>query len=420
MFDLTDHQGHRRRFDDVDIAVFLIRLSGSSESHGNLSAASRGDRSSDSPGQMTVMCRRVPIMSHQPPSLSASTSSFEPIPYRSDGVIYWGNGLQLVGLLGILAVILGLIAGVVIQFFNMILLFPIAIGIALGFVGAKGVRYFHLRNPWFCGLAGIVAGCAAMPMTHYVSYQKFESKLLEELGEEGRAVREIALRRDDIRANWDQATPEEREIIEELEKNPEGLRALRVNSLVRFVDMQAHFGMEILNQKGAPKAAALNLGYLGSWVYWIGEMLIVAGIVCFWMCRAAADPYCSQCNQWKRDQVFGPFPNSKEVARIIKEGQLSRFEADPDPSEMGGYVRIFKCPECHLEGAPDVFAERWTMNQKGEVLAKRLVGVTYPAAAFPALYAICSTSLFVDEESLDDEEEEDDESTDEETVEDDE
>lgn len=354
-------------------------------------------------------------MSHQSPSPSASTPSFEPVPYRSDGTIYWGNGLQLVGLLGILAVVLGLLAGVVSQFFYMILLFPIALGVALGFVGAKGVRYFHLRNPWFCGLAGIVAGCAAMPMTHYVSYQRFETRLLEELGEEGRAVREVALRREDIRANWDQATPEEREIIEELEKNPEGLRVLQVNGLVRFIDMQAHFGMEILKPEGAPKAAALNLGYLGSWIYWIGEMWIVAGIVCFWMWRAALDPYCSQCSQWKQDQVYGPFPNSKEVARIIQEGRLSRFEADPDPSEMGGYVRIFQCPECNLAGNPDVFAERWTMNQKGEILAKRLVGVTYPAAALPALFGICATVPSADEESLEEEDVEDNNSSDDET-----
>jgi len=313
--------------------------------------------------------------------------TFTPTPYRADGSIALGSALQIVGILGLLGILLGVIFGYISRYFYLILLFPIVIGGCIGAAGSMCITRFHIRNPLLCGFAGFFAGCLAMFTIQYTGYRIFEKNLVVSLGEEGLAVREIALRREQIRADWENATEDEKAVIQELETNPEGLRALRTNNVWRYMDLMAHHGVEINNGGGR---GGINLGHTGSYLYWAVETLIVAGLAYSLMSKAAAAPYCNDCGQWKQAQLYGPFIGAPEVARAVGEGTLARFSNDPQTGTPEAMVTLFTCPECQQEGTADVLVEKWTTNRKGETAKKRLVQMTYPGASIPVLETICT------------------------------
>lgn len=316
--------------------------------------------------------------------------SFTPTPYRADGAFSFGSGMQLVGLLGILGILLGVLAGFISRIFYLVLLFPIVIGGCIGTVGSYCIRRFHVRNPLMCGAAGFVAGCLAMFTMHYTEFKFFEKNMAESLGEEGREVQQIALRADEIHAHWEQATEVEQAIITELEMNPAGLRALQADNIWKYIDMIARQGVEINPNAGGP-GRGINLGYTGSYIYWGVEMLIVAGLAFSLMSHAAGEPYCNECGTWKVAQLFGPFAESQELARSIQQGTLTPFARQSETSPVDGMIAIFSCPACQPHGETDVRVERWTVNKKGETIKKRLTQMTYPAEAFPVLQVVCAT-----------------------------
>lgn len=324
---------------------------------------------------------------NSPASSSVPVITLTPTAYQADGALALGSAFQIVGLLGLLGIVLGVVFGVISRFFYLILLFPIVIGGCIGAAGSACIRRFHVRNPLLCGFAGFFAGCLAMFTVQYTGYRIFEKNLVEALGPEGLAVRELALRRDEIRAGWETATEEEKAVIEELETNPEGLEALRTNNVWRYMDLMAHRGVEINSGRGG---GGINLGYTGSYIYWAIETLIVAGLAYSLMSKAAAAPYCSDCSRWKEAQLYGPFNDSAEIARAVREGTLSQFPNDPQAGVTDAMITVYTCPNCQHEGTADVLVEKWTTNGKGEVSKKQLTQMTYPGASIPVLATICT------------------------------
>jgi len=319
----------------------------------------------------------------------ARTIIFEAIPYRADGTIQFGSALQLVGMLGVLGIVLGIISGYVSQHFYLVLLFPLLIGGCIGAAGSRCIKMFHVRNPLICGFAGFFVGGLAMFTMHYTEFQIFEQNLEAALDDEGRMVRQIALRAEEIHGNWNSASPDERAVLTALEADPLQLMALRANNVWRFLDFSAHQGVE-LNNAGGGNGPGLNLGYTGSYLYWIAEAFIVAGLAYRMMSVAANEPYCNTCYQWKTASLFGPFPKVKEIADLIKQGSLTHFNNHPEQPDSNGMITLFTCPHCETQSTIDVRVERWTVNRKGEVSKKRLAQMTFPPESMPVLQAVCA------------------------------
>jgi len=319
----------------------------------------------------------------------AKTIAFEALPYRADGTIHFGSALQLVGMLGVLGIILGVISGYVSQYFYLVLLFPLLIGGCIGTVGGRCIKLFHVRNPSICGFAGFFVGCLAMFTMHYTEFQIFEQNLKAALDDEGRMVQQIALSAEEIHANWNNASPNEQAILTALENDPIQLMALRANNIWRFLDFSAHQGVE-LNNAGGGNGRGINLGYTGSYLYWIAEAFIVAVLAYRLMSVAASEPYCNTCFQWKAAALFGPFPNVKEIADLIKQGSLTHFHSPLEQPDANGMITLFTCPHCESQSTVDVRVERWTVNRKGEVSKKRMTQMTFPPEAIPVLQVVCA------------------------------
>jgi len=315
--------------------------------------------------------------------------ALEPVPYRADGAISLGSGLQLIGLLGLLGMLLGALAALIGLFYYMIVIMPLLMGGCIGFAGSKCIKRFHVRNPLICGIAGLFAGCVAMFTMHSVEFRIFEYRLAADLGEDGRAAQQIALHLDDVRAHLDQATPWERQVVNDLEKDPELLRTLQATNIWRHLDLSAHRGVEIQGNGGQP----INLGYYGSYMYWLFEVILVAGLA-FGMTRGTAnEPYCSECNTWKMPRQFGPFADARNVADNVRQGTLMKFSPMSEDAQASGVVTLFTCPRCGNQSSIDVRVEKLTVNRKGQVKKKKLTQMTYPGETLVVLETICMADL---------------------------
>ncbi len=325
-----------------------------------------------------------------PPPVKTPALRFDVEPYQPDGGFQWTGVSLVIGVLGIAGIILGGLAGLISQWFWLILIFPAAMGGALGGLGALAVKWGKVRNPWLGGLAGFVGGCGAMLAMHYCGYLQFQSAVataFAKLPEPAR--RAVQMLADNPQANipiGPEVNPAERaEIMKNLQ---EWARDLRVKSFGAYLDHQAQIGVTIQGHHDIGKQdKGMNLGYIGSIIYWLVELLIVAVMAFYVMRVSASQPFCRACDAWKTKRALGELqPPFDEVVAALKEGNVGRFvEVQP---KLGGaelFVSAHVCPGCGATGAVDVEIEQVTKDGKGNPVRKTIAQVTYPGEALPVL-----------------------------------
>lgn len=320
-------------------------------------------------------------MYSQPPVPSAPASGrFDVTPYRADGGFAASGVVMLITALAIAGAVIGFIAFQVSKLFYLIILFPIVIGLVVGFVGVKMTKAGRVRNPVIGGVAGFAAGVFAMLVMHYSEWQRFKGEVDDD-PDQAALVALPADQRDKLMIA-EGASPEEREQADKAVAAYHGFPA--------FMDFQATLGVRIGKATSGSSDKGLNLGYYGSYIYWIIEVLIVAGITFAMVRSASAEPFCVGCNEWKQPRVIGFLqaePNAAAVA--VRSGELQRIVEAGPTSEVAtqSRVTVAEC-RCGTEGAADVKLESLTTDAKGNVQAKALAHVRYPGAAVPYLNAM--------------------------------
>lgn len=292
----------------------------------------------------------TPESASPPPSFPR----FETMPYRPDGGFSPAGSAFMVCAAVVSGLILGLIASVIGQWFYLVLVFPVAIGIGMGAVCVFAIQFGKVRSPMVAGLAGFLGGCMAMFTMHYGDYQRF-------LGE------------------FEQQFP--------------GIRQRM--TFVDFMDLQATQGVTIGKATAGNKDRGMNLGYTGSLIYWLVEALIVAGIA-FAMARSsAAEPFCRQCRDWKEARTLGGVSIVPETAtQALNAGDLSvlyHHLQKPDGTAPTCVFQAAVCKDCGASATVDVKVSTATQNDKGEVQLAELAHVTYPGealAVFEAVFAV--------------------------------
>jgi hypothetical protein len=293
-----------------------------------------------------------PIPESIPPTTTPEAASeapppppprFPTQPYAPEGsapplglALTLGGGLAAAVLVGFLASIIG-------QWFYLVVLFPALIGLALGGVGMAFIKVGKLRNPLLAGIAAALSGIMAMGTMHYVNYQR-------------------AL---DAAANSDAV-----------------VRAALQNhiSFAKYIDLNAKEGVTISraahnNDKG------MNLGYVGSYLYWLAEMVGVAAIAWGMMRKSAAAPFCVGCNAWKdqRPLAMVTVPTEDMAVRAVDEGDVAALLECAGPVQPEGLLlKMAVCPRCGADGEVDVSLDRLTKNSKGQQQSKTVTCATYP------------------------------------------
>lgn len=280
-----------------------------------------------------------------PPEAAAEATPpprFQTQPYVPDGSAKpLGLALTLGGGL-VAAVLVGFLAGFIGQWFYLVVLFPFIIGFALGGAGIGLIKVGKLRNPLLAGIAAGLSGVMAMGTMHYVNYQRDLDTAAVKL-----AVDRAALEN--------------------------GI------SFARYLDLSAQEGVTISRATGKDKG--MNLGYVGSYIYWLVEMILVAGVAWVMMRKTAAAPFCASCNTWKNDRPLAmvTVPAEDMAVRAVQEGDVVSLLSCAGPIQAQGLLlKTAVCPRCGAEGEVDVALERVTKNSKGQKQMTLVTRATYP------------------------------------------
>jgi hypothetical protein len=284
-----------------------------------------------------------------PEAAPAPPPRFETQPYRPDGSAPPAAlAMTLAGVL-VAAVVIGFVASFLGQWFYLVLLFPLFMGFALGGAGMGLIRVGKLRNPSLAGVAAGLGGIMLMGSMHYFDYQR----ALSEAAEKFHVPRAM------------------------LEAN---------TSFFTFIDGRAEDGVRI--GRVAHGGDGMNLGHVGSYIYWLVEMIIVAVIAWVMMQTAAAAPFCIGCNLWKTKRPIAMIdvPEERLAVQAIQDGDVVRLLECASPvREVGLLLETAACPACSDSGEVDVSLERLTKNDKGQKQTATVVRVTYPGEVLPFL-----------------------------------
>lgn len=304
----------------------------------------------------------------------SSWPAFSASRYKSDGGFTLKGLVTLTTLSCLTGAAVGLLAGLISQWFFMVLLFPLGMGLIIGAAGNVGVKAGKVRMPLVCGTAGFLGGCVAVAAMHGCEYYQFERELSEVPPE----IRMLA-------RNFDQLQQQKleqpvQEVLAELAKDPAARQALAVNGLFSFIDLKAKQGVEISSGRGGGKG--MNLGYVGSYIYWGFELLLIAGVAFSMMRGAAAEPFCAGCGSWKTSSVAGAFLGpASNLKESLEQGDLTGIHSQAGVAGDNVVATVFQCPQCGPDAPIEVRFDKVTINAKGEASTKPLCTATYPGEA---------------------------------------
>ncbi len=273
-------------------------------------------------------------------------------------------------------------AGVISQWFYLVFLFPILIGVGVGWTGEFAVKAGKVRLPQLCGGIGFLAGCFAVVAMHYYEFYTFENSM-SDVDEE---FRQVARNFDQLQAKRAEQPQAVQELLDDLADGQEFREALAVNGFFSHLDMKARRGVTISSRRGRNP---INLGYVGSYIYWGAEAFIIAAIAFYFLLDAASQPFCSLCESWKPSSVVGGFEaTSVNVKEALRSGDFKFLAEYSTPSTASLALTLFRCPTCQAESTIDAKLESITVNKKGETSKSKLCTVTYPAEAAAAFDAV--------------------------------
>ena len=277
----------------------------------------------------------------EPPS-PRRAPRFDVEPYRPDGVAPPGGLALLVG--GVLgtAAALGFVLGFVEQWFYLIIVFPVVAGALLGAAGRGLVRAGRVRSPAVAGAVAALGGVAMMFFMHYFCYL-----------------------RDLPNINRKGASPP---------------------SVFEYIDLEAQVGV-VIGENGANE---INLGYIGSYLYFAVETALAAGFALAIARGPALDPFCRNCNEWKTGRTLAGLPHVPPHVAVeaVQSGALLDLLETGVP--LGGgyntlFLKVFLCPRCGGEGTVVAAVESVTTDSRGRRYTKLLGRTVYPGEVLPLI-----------------------------------
>jgi hypothetical protein len=235
-------------------------------------------------------------------------------------------------------IVVGTAAGWVGQSFYFVLIFPLFIGMAVGFLSAFGVTWGNLRNPIIAGLLGALGGGVATVAEHHAEYRFY-------LAEVGQAMP----------GAW------------EWRFSPTGFAS--------YIDARARQGVEV-----GRNSSTMNLGYWGSYLLWIAELGIAAGLSAAVASTAAKRPFCAACNRWKGVRQLAQLDSVRRATvETILATRVFRASGQTLDSLAGLMsVEVAECPNCGPEGTIEVRVVDTVVNSQGRTEKRELAHVSFP------------------------------------------
>ena len=255
---------------------------------------------------------------------------------------------------------LGLLAAMVKRGIDLLVLFPIFFGTALGKAGCEILKANRVSDPVTPRVGAVLASLVLVTVMHYTDYQN----VLSDFG--GRR----SLRAIEIFANL---TPEQRalnlpEDITEEEFQRDLLIARQLRSFPEFLSFKAESGMEIAP---FPTTVGFRLSGKEIWAYWGLEFLIIAFLGGGLVCRGRRYPYCKYTGKQMKP-VWTGFTSLPVEALLgsVRDADGSALRAMPEACEGEEILQVewFQPP---VGGKADVAVlSSWLGSRRGKPILR--------------------------------------------------
>ncbi len=273
------------------------------------------------------------------------------------------------------------------QWIYLVIVFPLLMGLALGYVGSKICEAQKIRKPLAAGVIAIVACILVDLAMHGISYYKFQ-KVMNELDDNVKTF--LALSAEEQaksieQSNLDPATRADYEALVE---------ASKVHSFPEYFLYQAKQGVSISRHAGK----GTNLGFYGTFIYWLVELGFLI-YPCFIAVReTCAESYCGRCQNWKKrwlPENSPELPGDKTLVRdAFKSGDCSQIIGWIDtaantviPTDKKGRRKgkhnffVFEfahCDKCSTSSLFDIKVQQLKVDRHGRVKFSTVSRVSYP------------------------------------------
>lgn len=324
-------------------------------------------------------------MATEPEAKLQTLPTFGVKPYQPDNGSTLGAMFGMLLVLSISGMILGFVASFIGQYLYLILVFPLVIGMLQGAIGARMAQKLHVRGLMVGAVAGLIGGLLAMFMMHYFDYQRFKTEMGKaKVAPEVMALAKMSPEQSSRLINSTEMDATDKEDLWQ------AIKLLRVQSMLDYMNLEAERGVQIKPGHGDTKGA--NLGYTGSWIYWILEALIVAAITLVVIKGQTTQPYCPRCHLWKTETLLGRWnADPKPLRQAVSSGDLTAIRAALVGNPQAGFnihVSMATCDQCRENGPVDVKLESVVYDKKGKENKTKMTHVTFPPEAVTHLVGL--------------------------------
>jgi len=269
--------------------------------------------------------------------------------------------LILIGVTMVGAPLLGVVVALVGQLVYLSIAFPVLMGIAGGFIVGQGVRWGKMRESMVAAVFGLVLGLTDYGSYRYVEYRFLRNDLQNFIMEE-------------LEAEFGEADP----IIANAFLDQVLLEETGQTGFLGVVLMDAQGGMSISHTR---YGGNVNVGTALTWIYWLIEIVIVAGIPTYQAMEKTKSPFCEHHNRWyERETSLGSIDPSRaqEIVALLGTGEYVSFGKSLDQKAIVPGVQFFieHCVGCE-QSPPIMTMKSVKRSSRGrtsyDVMAKQTI-----------------------------------------------
>lgn len=303
--------------------------------------------------------------------------TYQPTRFKTDGGFEPSGILILIIGMAAAAMLMGGIAYWVSQYFYLVLLFPIAIGVAIGLVGFKIIKTARIRNMGLVMVIGLMAGVLSMGTMHYLGFMEYQKYFTTLSDNEKEFLALPSEKQQEIMAQAPEADRADMQMFLASHSASQSFPA--------YMDQQAKIGVRL----GKVGRSGSSIGYTGSIIYWILETCFVAVFIILLVRDAVGQPYCTRCHVWKENMGgftwkadLEPVQNAFETGRmpeLAKSICVDSKSAGPTAKALS--LDYFECSKCHTMSPTEMFLAVLTPDKHGKMQPSIKSKMTYPGAA---------------------------------------
>jgi len=212
----------------------------------------------------------------------------------------------LFGMTLLAGIVIGGLTSIISNFIYLILIFPVIMGLATGYVVKSVVVSERIRSPFFVIVAGLFAALVVYGSMHFFDYLQFRNALGKEIQAQVIAEYGEAAPKENVQAFIDYVLVEE----------------TGLPGLVGFILLEAREGVSIssVGPGSMSNDSGINLGAF-TWLYWLVEISIIGWASIDPAYKTTRELFCEHCNEWvaQGDHIGGIQPGTvNQAVELIK------------------------------------------------------------------------------------------------------